>query len=110
MPRWTSAENYRVMQFRFFAVLHMSISDHKNTTNIDLGLQGNFSEQANLQMQNASIMRLTVYTHISKANDKMRIPSYVSDERGINYYTKRFCKSKIKGKYPNRKKIQNQRI
>lgn len=61
-----SAENYRVMQFRFFAVLHMSISDHKNTTNIDLGLQGNFSEQANLQMQNASIMRLTVYTHISQ--------------------------------------------
>lgn len=36
----------------------------------------------------------------------MRIPSYVSDERGINYYTKRFCKSKIKGKYPNRKKYR----
>ena len=38
-------------------------------------------------MQNPSIMRLTVYTHISKANDKMRIPSYVSDKRGINYHT-----------------------
>lgn len=61
-------------------------------------------------MQNASIMRLTVYTHISKANDKMRIPSYVSDERGINYYTKRFCKSKIKGKYPNRKNTESKDI
>ena len=62
-------------------------------------------------MQNPSIMRLTVYTHthISKANDKMRIPSSMSSERGINHYTKRFCKLKIKCKYPNRKK-QNQRI
>ena len=48
-------------------------------------------------MQNPSIMRLTVYTHISKANNKMRIPSYVSDEK-VLITTQRFCKSKIKGK------------
>ena len=62
-----------------------------------------------MQMQNPSIMRLTVYTHISKANNKMRIPSYVSDEK-VLIATQRFCKSKIKGKYPNRKNTESKDI